>query len=297
MRSNIRPDGKSTKQSARDAARAGRPEELMALLEPELYVIDTVLVELIKQLRVGCIERGDLLEEIRLQVLEFFSVTALGLTQLNDMHLSEAKANSELNDRASSLSEEHARAMQKMAAMAIEATAMEKRIQHLGEELETLKRKSRVTTAGNGKTRTTREIELERQLQELRDAHELRGSQLVLLETQQRRAELSNAALQVQILDLQERVRRDAEEIECLSEEKARFKLRTMWLHTLLLLRRAPRERRDASTQDGEGLDRSTHHPSPPAPRNQHHKAPFSTVRLGMHCEWARWSAADHHDV
>ena len=226
---------------AREAALHGRPEELMTLLEPELYVIDTVLVELVKQLHVSCTERGNLLEEIRQQVLEIFSVTAMGLKQVNDLHLAESKARAELENRASNLDAENARAMQKMAAM----------------ELEQAKRKSQVTNTGASKTRSTREIEMERQLQQLRDAEELHRSQYTLLEAQQHRAEQNTAALQAHVLDLQERVRRDAEEIECLSEEKARHKLRAMWLHTLVLLRRAPRERREAGTQDGDGIDRS----------------------------------------
>ena len=242
---------------AREAALHGRPEELMTLLEPELYVIDTVLVELVKQLRVSCTERGNLLEEIRQQVLEIFSVTAMGLKQVNDLHLAESKARAELETRASNLDAENARAMQKMAAMAIESNALEERTKQLLEELEQAKRKSQVTNTGASKTRSTREIEMERQLQQLRDAEELHRSQYTLLEAQQHRAEQNNAALQAHVLDLQERVRRDAEEIECLSEEKARHKLRAMWLHTLVLLRRAPRERREAGTQDGDGIDRS----------------------------------------
>ena len=257
MLAKIRPVGKDTRQIVREAAFSGRPEQLMAFLEPELYVIDTVLVELAKQLRVGCSERGNLLEEIRKDVLESFSVMAMGLNQLQSLHVAEAQTRVELEVRVSTLEGEHARAMQKMAAMVIEANALEERSKHLLEELETAKRKSQVTTTGASKTRSTREIELERQLQELRDAHELQRSQQGLLEAQQRRAEQSNATLQTHILDLQERVRRDAEEIECLSEERARHKLRATWLHTLLLLRRAPRERRDAATQEGDGIDRS----------------------------------------
>lgn len=54
-----------------------------AFLQPEYYAMDTVMVELVRQVGMQCKERGELLEMCRKKFIDCFSTVALCLQALS----------------------------------------------------------------------------------------------------------------------------------------------------------------------------------------------------------------------
>jgi len=101
---------------------------MMSLLEPQYYAMDTCLRELVKQVEVGCKERGALIERCRSMFVECFSTSALCLHKLGDKTsdaIERAQKDAKMMKGHMSAGEESERAVEKMAAMELELNALQ----------------------------------------------------------------------------------------------------------------------------------------------------------------------------
>lgn len=108
MEENVRNKlgGEDPNVLARQAAAMGQSERVMNLMEPEFYVMDVTLTELVKQVRVGCTERGEVLEKCRARFMELFMTTSLALQKMGEVVEIEKRTSKELKDEFQSLEEQ-----------------------------------------------------------------------------------------------------------------------------------------------------------------------------------------------
>lgn len=60
--------------------------------------------------------------------------------------------------------------------------------------------------------------------------------------------------LRMQIQELEERVRRDAERLDFMGQTVAQYKVRLAWTRVMVWAKKSKNEKVDAETQDGQGL-------------------------------------------
>lgn len=83
---------------------------------------------------------------------------------------------------------------------------------------------------------------------------EMLQGKLRVLNAQLSQQDANKEVMHLQIQQLEDRVRRDAEKLEFLGQTVAEYKIRLAWTRVLAWARRTKKETADAETQDGEGL-------------------------------------------
>jgi len=237
---------------AKEAAQEADPDRVVSLLEPKIYVIDVVMAELVKQVQVGCAERGELLEKCRQHFLSMFSITAMALGEVDSRYRTQMEKSASLEATVGPLQTECALAVQKIASMDLDLKAAQETVAGVEEELETTKRSMSRTKELEERSRSQKELTLISQLEEADAITGILKSKLAVMEAQVKVAEQNNGVLQAQVQELQERVRRDAEHLDVLSENVARSKVRLAWMRALAFLKRHGKEKKESSVQVGE---------------------------------------------
>jgi hypothetical protein len=233
------------------AARRADAAGLLRCLEPEMYILDVTLNELVNQVRVGCQERGALLNTCRARLMQMFSAASAGVGELSARRDDQAKQVDALRDRVRELEAA-------LEAAARRADEIEAAVSAGAAEVAALLQDAAADAArrasGRPSTAETREQGLAARLAA---AEEMRGvflSKIHVLKAEADRGGAVQGVMRCQVEQLQERIRRDAERFDLLSEALARARLSAFWLRAIAFARRAPRSRREAATQDGDGM-------------------------------------------
>eukprot|EP00961_Rhodomonas_salina_P019677 264856-Rhodomonas_salina.2 len=256
MTSNARKEfgGEDPCVMAKEAAMQCQPHELLRCIEPEFYVLDVVMTELVKQVKVGCAERGSILEQCRMRILNMFATTSLGLQQISYHWSKEKNEKERVQQTVRPVNLENDELRKRIAAMDLEMRQYKAATQQLEHALGALQLGEKKARDNDFKGRTARE---EKMLDELREAEDIKvvlQSKINILEQQVRYQAAQEQVLQLQIDELQARVRKDAERLEQMGENVARAKVRLAWMRAIAFARKAPKDLKEAETQDGEGL-------------------------------------------
>jgi hypothetical protein len=123
----VRAGGEDLNVLARQAAARGQPEKVIDIMEPELYVLDVLLSELVKQVKVGCMERGQLLEICRVRFMELFATSAVTLSKMSRFVEDEKVRFAELKDSVAPLEMDSAQAKARISALETEVQALRER--------------------------------------------------------------------------------------------------------------------------------------------------------------------------
>jgi len=260
MEASIRESlgGRHPEELAMDAAQDADANRVMEILEPKIYSVDVIMSELVKQVGVGCQERGQLLETCRTHFLAMMSISAAALGSLSTLCDRLQNECGALQQRLGPLEDEYQHAVQKISALELELKTAEKMVAMREEELEKFRQSQQKTQSLEELARGKRELRLQEKIDELNELNSLLKSKVSVAENQLRQAERGNGNLQALVQELQERVRRDADKIDYLGADLARFKINLAWFRCLAHLRRNKGEHRKvAATQDGPGLDHS----------------------------------------
>ena len=255
MTNNIKNEkGEEPRHLARQAAIRGQIEQVSTKLEPELYVLDMIMSEVVKQTNLACRERGSVLESIRLRFLEAFSTASLCISRAcSDMdHIAEEsemvagkmaplqQLNEELSGKVEAL--EHANA------------GLHSKVDELTETLESLRRSYQVAIDEDQEGTSLKEQQANQLIKEANSMREMLQGKLRVLNAQLSQQDANKEVMHLQIQQLEDRVRRDAEKLEFLGQTVAEYKIRLAWTRVLAWARRTKKETADAETQDGEGL-------------------------------------------
>ena len=275
MTENIKnAKGEEPRHLAREAAVRGKIDQVSPNLEPELYVLDIILSELVKQENVSCRERGGVLETIRLRILEAFSTASLGVARAcSDMdHLAlEAET---IADEIAPLRQENKSLAERLEELESENSSLKQQIKELSDKKlnhETSNFSWKAESA-DGDEESNRELNALRLVKEANDMRDMLQSKMSTLIAQLQQKDASRDVMQLQIHELEERVRRDAASLEFLGQTVAQYKMRLAWVRVIAWARRAKKPTAEAETQDGEGL------PDPFGGTSSIHRVP-STVR------------------
>jgi predicted nuclease with TOPRIM domain len=114
---------------------------MMDLMEPELYVLDVLLSELVKQVKVGCVERGQLLETCRVRFMELFATTAVALSKMSRFVEEEKQRANDLRDSVAPLHAENSAAKERIAALESENGQLREEMASLERVLEEYRQK------------------------------------------------------------------------------------------------------------------------------------------------------------
>lgn len=270
MTENIKnAKGEEPRHLAREAAVQGRIDEVSPNLEPELYVLDIILSELVKQENVSCKERGSVLETIRLRILEAFSTASLGVARAcSDMQHLTREAET-IADDIKPLREENTSLLERIKALERENLSLNQDIQELTEKMTNDSQKDE---SADMDERTKKEQNALRLVKEANDMRDMLQSKMSTLNAQLQQKDAARDVMQVQIRELEARVRRDAASLEFMCQTVAQYKMRLAWVRVIAWARRAKKPTAEAETQDGEGL------PEPFGGTVDIHRGP-STVR------------------
>ena len=243
---------------AMEAAQDADANRVMEILEPKIYSVDVVMSELVKQVGVACQERGQLLETCRTHFLAMMSISAAALSSLStlcDQLHSECEA---LKQRLEPLEEEYKHAVEKIMAVELELKTSNEMVAMREAELEKIRQSQQKTQSLEELARGKRELRLQEKIDELNEINSLLKSKVAVVDNQLKSAERGNGNLQALVQEMQERVRRDADKIDYLGADIARYKINLAWFRCLAHLRRNKGEHtKVAATQDGPGLDHS----------------------------------------
>jgi hypothetical protein len=113
---------------AREAAAGGDADPLMEVLEPTIVAVDVVMSELVKQVKVECFERGELLERCRTHFLAMFAHMATALFASQGLLRGVNERGEGLESTVGPLREEHRLAVQKIAALELELKSANERM-------------------------------------------------------------------------------------------------------------------------------------------------------------------------
>jgi hypothetical protein len=105
------------------AAQGADAAGLLRCIEPEAHILDVTLTELAIQVRVGCQERGQLLEACRARAVRMLAAAAAGVAALAAVRDEHARQGDALHDRAHRLEEALAAAARRAAALEAAAAA------------------------------------------------------------------------------------------------------------------------------------------------------------------------------
>ena len=255
MTENIKnEDGKEPRVLARKAAVEGKVESVSVSLEPELYILDIIMSEVVKQEKLTCKERASVLETIRLRFLEAFSTVSLALTRAcSDMdHIAEESET--VAAECLPLRNQNQDLKRQIEQLELNNTGLQMKIDELQERLETLKRSYEDVANEEQEGYSPKEQHAMKMMKEAHDMRDMLQSKLSVMNAQQRQHDANRDVLMLQVKELEERVRRDAEKLEYLGETVAQYKVRLAWTRVIAFGRRAKRETVDAETQDGAGV-------------------------------------------
>jgi hypothetical protein len=255
MTNNIKnKKGEEPRHLARHAAIRGNIEQVATNLEPELYVLDLIMTEVVKQTNIACRERGSVLESIRLRFLEAFSTAVLSISRAcSDMdHI--AEENEMLASKVAPLQQQSEELNGKVEALEHANAGLQSKVDELTETLETLRRSYQHAMDEDHEGSTLKEQQANQLMREANSMREMLQGKLSILNSQLAQQDANKEVLLMQIKQLEDRVRRDAGKIEYLGQTVAEYKIRLAWTRCLVWARRTKRETVDAETQDGEGL-------------------------------------------
>jgi len=255
MTNNIKNEhGEEPRHLARQAAVRGKIEQVSTYLEPELYVLDIILSELVKQENSACRERASVLETIRLRILEVFSTATLGIARAcSDMdHI--AEENETVAQHIAPLSQENDELKGKSEAMEFENTGLKIKAQELTETLQLLRRSYEHSQNHEDEGHSLKEKQANRMMKEANDMRDMLQSKVTILNAQVQQQDANMDVLRMQIQQLEARVRRDAERIEFMGQTVAQYKVRLAWTRVMAWAKKTKKETVDAETQDGQGL-------------------------------------------
>mmetsp|Transcript_34329 Transcript_34329/g.107623 ORF Transcript_34329/g.107623 Transcript_34329/m.107623 type:complete len:818 (-) Transcript_34329:283-2736(-) len=255
IRENL--NGQDAEQLAKTSASEADADRVMSLLEPKIYAVDVVMIELVRQVKANCLERGLLLERCRLHFLNMFSIAAVTMNECLARFRTEKEKSTQLAAQVAPLEDSYNLAVQKISALELELQTATELADARESDLEDLRRNMQRKPRNDDELqRGKREKALADKIEELQEISAILRSKVEVAENQIQAAERNNAMLHVQVQELQERIRRDAEKIDIANESMARYKIRYAWLQVLLFVRKSKnRSKLDAATQDGEGLD------------------------------------------
>jgi hypothetical protein len=241
---------------AMEAARNADAQLVMEILEPKIYSVDVILNELVKQVGIGCQERGQLLDTCRTHFLAMMSISAAALGSLSTLCGQLQEECTGLQHRIGPLDDEHSRAVQKISSLEIQLTESKDLVAMREAELEAIRQSQQVTQQSQEKSRGKKELLLQEKIDELNDLNSLLKSRLSVLDNQVKQAERNSGVLQSLVQELQERVRRDANSLDFLKAKIASQTICLAWYRCLAHLRRdKTMTKKNAATQDGVGLD------------------------------------------
>jgi arsenate reductase-like glutaredoxin family protein len=258
MQTSIRDSlgGAHPDEIAMDAAKNGDANLVMEVLEPKIYSVDVILNELVKQVGVGCQERGQLLEACRTHFLAMMSISAAAMSNLSALCDKLQAECDTLQQRLGPLDVGHQHAVHKISALELELQESKNMVKTKESELEVMRQSLQKTKQSEEVSRGKKELMLQEKIDELNDLNSLLKSKLAVADNQLKHAEHSNGVFQALAQELQERIRRDANSMDALNETIARQKLSLWWLRCLVQLRRdRTKNKKNATTQDGTGLD------------------------------------------
>ena len=260
MEASIRQSlgGHRPEELAMEAAQDADANRVMEILEPKIYSVDVVMSELVKQVGVACQERGQLLETCRTHFLAMMSISAAALGSLStlcDQLHGECEA---LKQRLEPLEDEYKHAVEKIMAVELELKTSNEMVAMRELELEKIRQGQQKTQSLEELARGKKELRLQEKIDELNEVNSLLKSKVAVVDNQLKSAERGNGNLQALVQEMQERVRRDADKIDYLGADIARYKINLAWFRCLAHLRRNKGEHtKVAATQDGPGLDHS----------------------------------------
>ena len=254
MTENIKDEnGTDPRFLARQAALQGKIEQVSSNLEPELYILDMITSELVKQTIVSCKERGGVLETIRLRFLDLFSTVTLALARAcSDMDFI-AEESEAVSRRMVPLKEENDELNVKVGQLEMENSRLKITIDELRSTLDTL-RSSHDDSNCDDEGQNLQDSNATKLIKEANEMRDMLQSKLSVLNAQQRQQEANKDVLLLQVHELEERVRRDAERIEFLGQTVAQYKVRLAWMRVMAWAKRTKKPTAEAGTQDGQGL-------------------------------------------
>ena len=273
MEANIRLQvgGRDPSEVAKEAALGGESDKMMNVLEPQLYLLDIVMGELCKQVRMGCSERGSLLERCRSKFVDVFTATSVGLDNMARFVEEQKKINVGLEGRIAPLQDDRTAAMSKVGELEGEVETLKERIEQLEQQLAEAEIKSSMSQKEEIlKPKPKEKVEIvevssekeEQLLEQIREADAINGvllSKANILEGQNKQMKAKMEVMQLQVSELEDRVRRDAATLDSMGELAARYKVRVAWLRAIAFVRRQKKETREVETQDGAGVDANAH--------------------------------------
>ncbi len=251
MTENIKnAEGEEPRHLAREAAVRGKIDQVSPNLEPELYVLDIILSELVKQENLSCRERGSVLETIRLRILEGFSTASLSIARAcSDMkHMTQE--NEMVADAISPLRQENKSLELRIDELERENSSLKEHVREIQDRTQAPER----LQSAHRYEHEERELNAERLVKEANDMRDMLQSKLSILNAQLQQKDAARDVMQVQIHELEERVRRDAASLEFMGQTVAQYKMRLAWIRVIAWARRVKKPTAEAETQDGEGL-------------------------------------------
>jgi hypothetical protein len=176
------------------AAARGHSEKVMEIMEPELYVLDVLLSELVKQVKVGCTERGQLLDTCRVRFMELFATTAVALSKMSRFVEDERRRYSDLKDSIAPLETENAHAKVRISALESEVGVLRERNASLERTLEEYGRKEAKWNDMSAMNAQAKEQEL---LDQLRNSDAVNGVLFGKAQVFENQSKQLNAKVQV----------------------------------------------------------------------------------------------------
>ena len=282
MTNNIKNEnGEEPRHLARQAAVRGNFEQVSTNMEPEIYVLDIVLSELVKQENASCKERGSVLETIRQRLLDLFSTATLAMNHAcSDMdHITEENTN--ISQYIEPLKEENAELHRKIEELESDKKSMKCKISELTETIEKLSRSNEETQNEEHQGATVREQQAHKLMKEANEMRDMLQSKVTILNAQLRQQDANMDVLRMQIQQLEDRVRRDVENIEFLGLVVAQYKVRLAWTRVMAWARRTKKPTAEAETQDGQGLPDAEGIGRRPSVNNQTYRSAHAPSEYG----------------
>jgi len=285
MTENIKnAKGEEPRHLAREAAVRGSIDQVSPNLEPELYVLDIILSELVKQESLSCRERGSILETIRLRILEGFSTATLSIARACSDIEYMTQQNEMIADEITPLRQENKSLEFRIEELERENSSLKEKVREMQDKTQTLERPK----SAHRYEHEERELHGERLVKEANDMRDMLQSKLSTLNAQLQQKDAARDVMRVQIHELEERVRRDAASLEFMGQTVAQYKMRLAWIRVIAWARRAKKPTAEAETQDGEGL------PDPFSGPTGIQRGP-STVRAPSTAGTLGYGAIDQH--
>jgi hypothetical protein len=186
MTNNIKINGKEPRHLARQCAVRGKIEEVSDNLEPELYVLDIIMTELVKQTNTSCKERGSVMETIRHRLLDLFSTATLAISRAcSDMdHIAEESET--VAASVAPLEQKNEELLGNLQAVESENVNLKFKNGELSETLEMLRRSYEEAQNDEHQGQTLKEQQAMKLMKEANDMRDMLQSKLSILNAQLR---------------------------------------------------------------------------------------------------------------